>query len=109
MFKEYVKNDIENTFINNDEFAEQVLINGVEVSVVEDSDKLDYKIKQDYNGLVIGDILFYISNAEYSKIPMVNNPPITDMIISYNGKPCSVTSTNKQMGIYEIILQYTGG
>ena len=39
MFKEYVKKDIANTFINLDEFSETVTINGAEVSVMEDHDR----------------------------------------------------------------------
>ena len=109
MFKEYVKNDIDNIFINNDEFSEKVMINGVEVSVMEDSDKLEYKIKKDYDGLIIGDILFYISETDYAMIPKVENPPVTHMAINYRGNPCTVMNVNKQMGMYEIILQYAGG
>ena len=109
-FKEYIKNDINNSFIQSTEFAEMAMINNVEVLVVEDSDKLEYKIKKDYDGLIIGDILFYISSDEYLKIPYVNQPePISDMKINYKGKPCTVINVNKQMGVYEIILQYAGG
>lgn len=107
MFKEYVAKDLD-IFINLDEFSEMVKINGVDVNVVEDHDKLEYKIKQDYNGLIIGDVLFYIKDSEYKKIPRVLYPPKSDMAISYDGAPCIVTNVSKEMGIYEIILQRTG-
>lgn len=107
MFKEYVAKDID-TFINLDEFSESVVINDVSVKVVEDYDKLEYRIKKDYDGLIIGDVLFYISELEYAKIPRVPTVPKTDVAIKYDGAPCLIMNVNKQMGIYEIILQRTG-
>ena len=105
-FKEYVAKDID-TFINLDEFSELIAINGVEVKVVEDHEKLEYKIKKDYDGLIIGDVLFYIKNSECSKIPNMN-PPKTNVAISYKGIPSVITNVSEDMGIYEIILQRTG-
>lgn len=107
MFKEYIQKDI-NTFISDIEFAESVRINGVDVMVVEDHDKLDYKIKRDYEGLIVGDVLFYISSEEYAKIPKVPEKPESDIAIRYKGIPATITSVNPQHGIYEIILQYAG-
>lgn len=108
-FKEYIKSDIGNTFINNNEFAEEKKINGATVLVIEDSDKLESRIKSDYNGLIIGDILFYISSDEYAKIPRVNDVPTTNMALNYDGIRATVTNVGKQSGIYEIILQTAGG
>ena len=70
---------------------------------------LEYEIKRDYGGLIVGDILFYISEEEYKKIPQVNYPPETQMAINYQGMPCTVINVSKQMGVYEITLQSTGG
>ena len=72
IFKEYVQQDIGNTFMNLTEFASEVNINGETVCVVEDKDQLLYRIKKDYGGLIVGDILFYITLEEYSKIPHVS-------------------------------------
>lgn len=107
MFKEYVSKDID-IFINLDEFSETVKINNVDVKVVEDYDKLEYRIKKNYDGLIIGDVLFYISELEYAKIPKVPKIPKTDVAVTYNGAPCLIMNVNKQMGVYEIILQRTG-
>lgn len=108
-FKEYIENDIENTFTNVDEFAESKRINGAAVNVIEDSDKLEYRIKKDYDGLIIGDVLFYISEAEYAKIPRVSPIPSTDMAMNYDGKPSTVVNVGNQSGMYEIILRTVGG
>lgn len=108
-FKEYVQHDIDSTFINLTEFANEVLINGVRVNVVEDKDQLLYRIKKNYDGLTVGDILFYISKEEYAKIPHVSKIPSANEAINYNGKPCLIMDVTTQDGLYEITLQKTGG
>ena len=108
-FKEYVANDIANTFVNDDEFAVDAKINGVVVKIVEDSDKLEYRIKENYEGLIIGDVLFYISEEEYAKIPRVTKTPNTNQSINYNGKPATIVDVGRYDGMYEIILQIAGG
>lgn len=108
-FKEHIIDDIEKTFVNLEEFAEEKTINGVTVVVVEDSDELEYRIKADYNGLIIGDVLFFISFTEYEKIPRVNKIPCSNMAIKYDGIPCTVMQVNKLDGMWEIILQTAGG
>ena len=74
MFKDHIANDISKAFMNTDELGELVTLNGVSVKIVQDNDRLSFKIKKDYDGLVIGDILFYISGPEYQKIPYVSVP-----------------------------------
>lgn len=108
-FKEHVANDISKTFINMDEFAVKKNINGVDVELVEDSDRLEYRIKENYNGLVIGDVLFYISDEEYEKIPRVSRTPTSNQAIKYDGKPATIIDVGKLDGIYEIIIQHAGG
>lgn len=108
-FKEYIEHDIKTTFINGDEFAEEKSINGVKLSVVEDSDKLEYRIKKNYDGLLIGDVLFYISAEDWGKIPRVGAIPSVNMAINYDGKASTVINVNKQSGLYEIILRWVGG
>lgn len=109
IFKEYVQHDIDNTFVNQTEFASTVVINGASVSVVEDKDQLLYRIKHDYNGIVVGDILFFISEGEYAKIPCVSSPPAVNEAITYNGRPCTILEVTPQDGVYEITLQRMGG
>lgn len=108
-FKEYIQNDINNTFVNLDEFASTVSINGASVKVVEDKDQLLYRIKKNYDGLVIGDILFFISVEEYKKIPHLSEIPSVNEAVNYNGRACLITDVNPQDGVYEITLQKVGG
>lgn len=108
-FKEYVQHDIDSAFVNLTEFASEVVINGVPVKVVEDNDQLLYRIQKNYDGLIVGDILFYIGMKEYKKIPNVPEIPIPNVAITYNGRPCTITDVNPQEGVYEITLQKAGG
>ena len=108
-FKEYVQHDINSTFVNTDEFGSEVKINGVSVKVVEDKDQLLYRIKKNYDGLVVGDILFFISFEEYQKIRGVPFTPSVNVAVNYNGTPCTITEVTPQNGVYEIMLQKVGG
>lgn len=108
-FKEYIANDNINTYMNKDEFAEEKEINGKTVLLVEDSDKLEKRIKKDYDGLIVGDVLFYISENEYRKIPRVSRIPNAGMALNYAGKPATVINVGNEAGIYEIIISTAGG
>lgn len=109
MFKEYVQHDIESTFVNLEEFASSVYINGASVNVVEDKDQLLYRIKKNYDGLIVGDVLFFISADEWAKIPHVSDPPSVNDAVNYNGRACLIVDVNPQDGVYEITLQKAGG
>ncbi len=104
-FKECVQNDLD-VLINQSEFAETVAINNINVLVTEDNERLSYKIKKDYDGLIIGDTLFYITKKECVKIS--NFGPTANEAINYNGKPATIISSNYIDGLYEVIIQFVG-
>lgn len=108
MLKEYIKKD-HNVYMNSNEFSETVTVNSVSVNVVIDNDRLTQKIVKEYDGLVIGDILFYITAEEYAKIPHMSKTPKADEALVFNNKPCIITSVTANIGIYEVVLQYSGG
>lgn len=109
MFKEYIANDLQNIFMNADEHGEAAVINGVSVTIIPDSDKLEYNLKKDTEGLITGDILFFISDTEYSKIPKISSKPTTFEALLFNGKPAVITAVSGDLGLYVITLQFTGG
>jgi len=109
MFKEYITKDIEQIFKNEKEFSETVTINGVSVIVNIDNDRLSQKAYTDFDGVVLGDILFFISATEFKKIPNVKKEPKGNDAIMFDGKPCIVTNVVTNSGMYEITLQYAGG
>ena len=107
-FKDLLKQDL-NTFFNVDEFAESVEINGVSVVVVNDEYELELIKNKDTSGLVTGDILIFITDSEYQKIPKVSCPPEVGDVLMYSGKPATITKTSTEDGVNKIILQFTGG
>lgn len=109
MFKEYIAKDIENIFVNEKELSEVATINGVSVIVNIDNDKLSQKAFTDFDGVVIGDILFYISVKEFKKIPLMKKEPKADDALMFNGKPCIIINVTETVGMYQIALQYSGG
>ena len=109
MFKEYITKDINNVFKNEKEFSETVTINGVSVVVNIDNDRLSQKTFNDFDGVVIGDILFFVSPDEFKKIPNVRKAPRVNDAIMFDNKPCIVTNVVDNMGMYEVTLQYSGG
>ena len=108
MLKEYIGKDLE-VFINSDEFAENVVVNGQTVKVMIDNDRLSQKIVKEYDGMVIGDILFFISKEEYEKIHHVSGKPKPNEAIVFDGKPCVIVSVTHNLGLMEFVLQYAGG
>lgn len=108
-FKEYVADDVKKTIINLNEFADEKNINGKRVRLLEDSDELEHRINKNYDGLIIGDVLFFISEEEYKKIPKVTDPPTANQSIRYEGRPALIFKVGKSEGLYDIIIQYTGG
>ena len=106
-FKDYLQQDMD-TFINPDEFADSITINGASVVAVVDNDKLQYRISKDNAGLITGDKLIFISSAEYDKIPKAGHPPKVGDALLFNSKPVTITDVADDCGVYEIILQTAG-
>ena len=109
MFKEYIAHDIDNTFMNENEFCEKANINGVSVLICVDNDRLAHKIVREYDGVVIGDILFFITQNEFKKIPHTKGTPKVNDAIMFKNKPCIVTAVTEKDGMFEVVLQYSGG
>ena len=66
------------------------------------------KTFNDFDGVVIGDILFFITPDEFKKIPNVRKSPKVNDAIMFDNKPCIVTNVVENMGMYEVTLQYAG-
>ena len=109
MFKEYIAKDINNVFKNEKEFSETVTINGVSVVVNIDNDRLSQKTFAEFDGVILGDILFFITAEEFKKIPYMKKEPTTNDALMFNGKPCEIINVSSNAGMYEIALQYAGG
>ena len=107
-FREQMSRDIAKVFVNTSEHGEKVNINGVDADIVWDNETLNYRIQNDYQGLVLGDALFFISVEEWAKIPRVSNPPKTNEAILIAGCKATITLVSSNTGLYDITITYAG-
>ena len=107
-FKEWMHQDISQVFIDTEEHGDMATINGVQVPVVWDGDELNYRIRADYQGLILGDALFYISADSWELVPQVSHPPRTDEAILINGRHATITIAQENAGMYDITIAYAG-
>ncbi len=99
-FKDIIASDTD-IFLNNNEFADTCIINGVSVTVLVDVDKLKERHTKDFDGALIGDILYFIKINDYPS----GNPKAGDAQV-FNNKVCTIEDVKKDKDIYEIIISY---
>lgn len=100
--KEVMAADL-NVFFNPDEFAEPHAIDGTQRLVIIDNDRLRYRSKVEYDGVLTGDILFYIQEAGFNPLPRPGDR------MKFDGMPCTVFDVRPDEGMLEIILQKNMG
>lgn len=100
--KDYFLKDID-TFINIDEFGEMHLIDGKDVEVIIDNDQLKERSKKEYDGISIGEILFYVRKGDLIKTPKEGAP------MFFDNKQMYIFNVREDNGIYEIILNQNVG
>lgn len=97
-FKDFLKQDME-VFFNQDEFTEMHTINNRRIPVVIDNDRLQERSQKEFDGIYIGDLLYFVDANVYGPAPKPNS------IQNFDGKPYTVVNVRQDMGMYEIILQ----
>lgn len=106
MFKDIIANDIKNVFLNTEEYAAQVKINGELIDVVVDNEHLNYQHSQDELDGLVGDIYYFVSKqewlAKFGKLPEANDAQ------QFNKKPCTVIKVGDTNGMLNITLSYRG-
>lgn len=103
MFKDYLKKDLD-TFINLTEFADTHTIDGKQVSIIVDNDKIKEVSKATNQGISLGEVLYSIPIASYgNKKPHVGDSQLFDNKLMY------ITSVNEDVGLYEIVLSQNRG
>lgn len=95
-FKDHVASD-NHTFINSDEYADQIVIDGVKHRVVIDDDRLQ-KRAADYGGIATGMILYFIPVDSLSKKPSIGDSQ------NFNGRLMFIEDVKQDFGVYEILL-----
>jgi hypothetical protein len=96
--KDYIDSDLITIFCM-DEFAEEHTINGRKLPIILDNDRLMKRSKLEYDGITVGDILYFVRTSDYGV------PPKPDEVQSFNNILCTVFDVRTDSGIYEVILK----
>jgi hypothetical protein len=97
-FKDQIAQDLA-TFFSANEFDETHTIEGRELSVVVDNDRLSQRTQREYEGIYVGDLLFYVSAADYGTRPRPGE------MLRFDKKPYIVFDVKEDCGMYEVILK----
>lgn len=98
-FKESLASDIDNIFMNENEFGEKAVIDGVEMTIVRDEDLLEKKKLSDgAEGLAESEILFHTSTKNFVEKPFV------DDIMRFNDERYIISDVKESNGLYIITL-----
>ena len=104
MFKELIQNDINNIFLNLEEFAEVHNIDNKEMTIIIDTNERLEREKRlvsnlgDADGLFREEILIYVSSKYFKSKPKIGRLMILD------DKPYRVLDVIDETGIYSITL-----
>lgn len=100
--KDYFTQDMA-AFFCADEFADSHTIDGTLRSVIIDNDRLRYRSKVEYDGVLTGDILFYAQASIFEQQLRSGDR------MKFDGDPCTVFDVRDDVGMLEIILQRNVG
>lgn len=101
-FKDIIKSDL-NVFFDLDEFVEPHTIDGRALNIIVDNDRLQQRSKKEYDGISVGEILFYVKASDFGERPEQGTPVVFD------GRQMYVFDCREDDGVYEIILQQNRG
>lgn len=100
--KDFLNQDM-SVFFNEDEFSSTHNINGKNTLVTVDNDKLMERTQKDFNGMSIGEILYYVKADDFGELPEQGTSQ------SFDGRNMYVFNAREDKGVYEIILQQFRG
>lgn len=98
-FKDMVARDLDTVFLNVDEFAELHMVEGKEIPVVMDDDRLTTLKKGQILGLVEADMLLM---GKVSDFPADMEP---GRLLNVDGRELIVSKSSRDMGLIEAALR----
>lgn len=109
-FKEILRADVTNTFLNLSEFADYHVLNGKKIRAVIDKSSVQGEITVKFHRqqarqqtrLYNVDVVIYVSAAEFGK-------PKPGSLMELDGKKYIAQSATEMGGIYKIEMQKAGG
>lgn len=105
-FKELILSDIESTFMNKDEFAEEHTIGNKKMTIIVDEPEIfERSKKQIENGRIEGiykrQIMFYVAKSTFGKMPGIG------LSLEIDGTKYRVTDAVDEGGMYSITVGST--
>lgn len=101
-FKDMVKRDIGNVFLNPEEFGGLHVVDGKEMNIIIDENELvrrEKKYKTLAEGLHKKQLLIYVSGEEFG------SPPLIGGMLELDGDYYEVADVADEAGIYSISLE----
>lgn len=98
MLKDLFESDL-NIFFDLDEHAETHTIDEKTMTIIVDNEQLMKRSKQEFEGVIVGDLLYYAKVSDFLKKPR------PDEIQIYDGDQYQVIDCREVDGMYEIILK----
>ena len=101
-FKEVMKDDVNNTFMNVDEFADTHTVDGKEMPVLVDDNEIierEKKMKSNMDGVYVKQKLIYVKADDFGPLPAIGRQ------IVFDGKRYMVTDSTDEGGVYTITME----
>lgn len=101
-FKDMVRQDVKNIFLNPDVFGESHIVDGNEMTIIIDENELterEKKMKTLAEGLHNKQLLIYVSEDDFGPEPLIGR------LIELDGSYYTVTDVANEDGIYSISLE----
>lgn len=101
-FKEVMKDDVNNTFMNVDEFADMHTVDGKEIPVLVDDNEIierEKKMKSNMDGVYVKQKLIYVKAKDFGALPAIGRH------IVFDGKRYMVTDSTDEDGVYTITME----
>lgn len=105
-FKDIIKQDVQQTFLNVDEFSEIHTVNGKPMAVQIDNNEQIEREKRDsqhMDGIYVKQVLMYVSAEDYGPLPKQGTA------VSLDKRSYRVADAIAEDGIYSITLEANRG
>jgi hypothetical protein len=101
-FKDVLKDDVNNTFMNLDEFADTHIVDGKEIPVIIDENEIierEKKMKSNMDGVYVKQKLMYVKADDFGALPAIGRAIMLD------GKRYIVIDAVDEQGVYSITME----
>lgn len=101
-FKDVLKDDVNNTFMNLDEFADTHIVDGKEIPVIIDENEIierEKKMKSNMDGVYVKQKLIYVKADDFGALPAIGRAIMLD------GKRYIVIDAIDEQGVYSITME----